>query len=73
LKVGFKKLFFWDELNKIHELNPLCVLDFFVNEEFQRNGFGKVINLKINLLTENYNLYKNLFMIFCYLIKINLI
>jgi alpha-tubulin N-acetyltransferase 1 len=45
LKVGLKKLFFWDELSKIHELNPLCVLDFYVNEEYQRNGFGKVLLL----------------------------
>jgi len=42
LKVGFKKLFFWDESNKIHEIKPLCVLDFYINEEYQRNGFGKV-------------------------------
>ena len=45
LKVGFKKLFFWNEINKIHEITPLCVLDFYVNEEFQRHGVGKVINL----------------------------
>jgi len=43
LKVGYKRLFFWDELYKIRELNPLCVLDFYVNDEYQRNGFGKVV------------------------------
>lgn len=43
IKIGIKKLFFWNEMNKIKELKPLCLLDFYVNEEYQRNGFGKVI------------------------------
>jgi alpha-tubulin N-acetyltransferase 1 len=42
LKIGSKKLFFWDESTKIKELNPICLLDFYVNEEYQRNGYGKV-------------------------------
>ena len=42
LKIGKKKLFFWDEMSKIKELMPLCLLDFYVNEEYQRNGYGKV-------------------------------
>jgi hypothetical protein len=42
IKIGVKKLFFWNEMNKIKELKPLCLLDFYVNENYQRNGFGKV-------------------------------
>jgi alpha-tubulin N-acetyltransferase 1 len=42
LKTGFKKLFFWDDMNRIKELSPLCILDFYIHEDYQRNGFGKV-------------------------------
>lgn len=41
LKVGRKKLFIIDERGKLHEDNPLCVLDFYVHESRQRMGFGK--------------------------------
>lgn len=44
LKIGSKKLFFWNEMNKIKELKPLCLLDFYVSENYQRNGYGKVKN-----------------------------
>jgi alpha-tubulin N-acetyltransferase 1 len=42
LKVGKKKLFIVDEIAKIREINPMCVLDFYVHESQQRNGYGKV-------------------------------
>lgn len=54
LRIGFKRLFFWNELNKIQELTPLCVLDFYVNEEYQRNGFGKV---KTNYKNNHYSIF----------------
>eukprot|EP00762_Andalucia_godoyi_P002545 ANDGO_02706.mRNA.1 Alpha-tubulin N-acetyltransferase len=40
LKVGHKRLFIRDEVGKIHEINPLCVLDFYVHESCQRSGIG---------------------------------
>jgi len=43
LKIGFKHLFLFDQLGKIHELNPLCVLDFYVHETKQRRGYGKIL------------------------------
>jgi alpha-tubulin N-acetyltransferase 1 len=32
LKVGFKNLFYHDKLGVVHEIKPLCVLDFYVHE-----------------------------------------
>jgi alpha-tubulin N-acetyltransferase 1 len=49
LKVGVKTLFVTvslyaitqDELNRQVEISPLCVLDFFIDNNLQRKGFGK--------------------------------
>ncbi|XP_064407761.1 alpha-tubulin N-acetyltransferase 1 isoform X2 [Latimeria chalumnae] len=41
LKVGSKKLFVLDRNGAHHELEPLCVLDFYVHESLQRHGYGK--------------------------------
>lgn len=41
LKVGRKKLFVYDNSKAQHELEPLCVLDFYVHESRQRMGCGK--------------------------------
>ena len=41
LKIGYKKLFISTEFGEIKEINPLCVLDFYVTEEVQRQGIGK--------------------------------
>lgn len=41
LKIGQKNLFIRDNFGNINEIQPLCVLDFYVHENFQRNGFGK--------------------------------
>jgi alpha-tubulin N-acetyltransferase 1 len=38
LKVGVKKLFIRNDSGAIKEINPLCVLDFYVHESVQRNG-----------------------------------
>ena len=51
IKIGIKKLFFWNQNNKIRELKPICLLDFYVNENYQRNGLGKVYNyIKLYLI-----------------------
>nr|KAJ3419717.1 hypothetical protein HK105_006588 [Polyrhizophydium stewartii] len=41
LKVGIKKLFLVDEYGRQIEISPLCVLDFYIHEAYQRQGFGK--------------------------------
>ena len=41
LKVGEKHLFVYDAQGRNHEINALCVLDFYVHESQQRKGFGK--------------------------------
>ena len=41
LKVGYKNLFHCDARGQMRELpNQLCVLDFYVHEDYQRGGFG---------------------------------
>ncbi|XP_077599529.1 alpha-tubulin N-acetyltransferase 1 isoform X3 [Stigmatopora nigra] len=40
LKVGYKKLFLLDQQGLHKEAEPLCVLDFFISENLQRNGYG---------------------------------
>ena len=42
LKICKKKLFIRNESGKIFEINPLCLLDFYVHESVQRQGAGKV-------------------------------
>lgn len=41
LKVGLKKLFLLDLQSVQYEVNPVCVLDFYVHESRQRTGCGK--------------------------------
>ncbi|KAJ3321528.1 Alpha-tubulin N-acetyltransferase 1 [Boothiomyces sp. JEL0866] len=41
LKVGTKKLFVVDANNRHIEISPLCVLDFYIDEKLQRQGYGK--------------------------------
>lgn len=43
LKVGRKKLFVFDAAGAHHEMQPLCVLDFYVHESKQRMGCGKAL------------------------------
>ncbi|KAJ8273819.1 hypothetical protein GJAV_G00105860 [Gymnothorax javanicus] len=40
LKVGYKKLFLLDQQGAHVEIEPLCVLDFYVKENLQRHGYG---------------------------------
>lgn len=41
LKIGKKKLFVFDAMGQYHEIEPLCVLDFYIHESKQRKGCGK--------------------------------
>lgn len=43
LKVGKKKLFVFDAAGVHHEVQPLCVLDFYVHESKQRMGCGRAL------------------------------
>ncbi|DAZ96332.1 TPA: hypothetical protein N0F65_008456 [Lagenidium giganteum] len=40
LKTGVKHLFYVDTKGQYKELDPLCLLDFYVDEQFQRHGIG---------------------------------
>ncbi|CAG7784955.1 unnamed protein product [Allacma fusca] len=41
LKIGRKKLFVFDQTGVQHEMNPMCILDFYVHESRQRMGCGR--------------------------------
>ncbi|CAD8115754.1 unnamed protein product [Paramecium primaurelia] len=41
LKIGRKNLFYRDLNGVIKEIQPICVLDFYVHESVQRKGIGK--------------------------------
>lgn len=41
LKVGVKKLFIRNAGGVYKEIDPLCVLDFYVHEAYQRTGIGR--------------------------------
>ncbi|XP_047524300.1 alpha-tubulin N-acetyltransferase 1-like isoform X2 [Pieris napi] len=41
LKIGVKSLYLHDESLICHKVSPLCILDFYVLEEYQKMGFGK--------------------------------
>ncbi|XP_077335091.1 alpha-tubulin N-acetyltransferase 1 [Lithobates pipiens] len=43
LKVGYKKLFVLDHKGSHIEVEPLCILDFYIHESLQRHGFGKEV------------------------------
>ncbi|KAF6772297.1 hypothetical protein AHF37_08541 [Paragonimus kellicotti] len=41
LKIGEKRLFLHDNQGVCTELEPLCILDFYIHESVQRMGHGK--------------------------------
>ncbi|XP_036997226.1 alpha-tubulin N-acetyltransferase 1 isoform X3 [Artibeus jamaicensis] len=41
LKVGYKKLFVLDDHEAHNEVEPLCILDFYIHESLQRHGHGQ--------------------------------
>ena len=43
IKLGSKKLFHRSSNGGVHEITPLCVLDFYVNERCQRQGVGHAL------------------------------
>jgi len=43
LKVGTKKLFIRTKTGELKEIDPLCVLDFYVVESEQRSGHGRLL------------------------------
>jgi alpha-tubulin N-acetyltransferase 1 len=43
IKVGVVNLYVYDAQNKMHNLKPLCILDFYVDESRQRTGVGKLL------------------------------
>jgi GNAT superfamily N-acetyltransferase len=56
LKVGRKKLFVFDAAGAYHEMEVLCVLDFYVHESKQRMGCGKALYeymLKVSFCTHS--------------------
>lgn len=57
LKVGQKHLFLFDEREQVHELEPLCVLDFYVVPSRQRSGLGRSL-FDYMLHVSTYNLPK---------------
>lgn len=40
IKVGTKQLFVLDHDGTHHQTHPLCVLDFYIDESYQRKGYG---------------------------------
>lgn len=43
IKIGVKNLIYNDRAAKLKELQPMCVLDFYVEESMQRHGWGRRI------------------------------
>ncbi|KAF7260517.1 hypothetical protein EG68_02257 [Paragonimus skrjabini miyazakii] len=41
LKIGEKRLFLHDNQGVCTELEPLCILDFYIHESMQRMGYGR--------------------------------
>ncbi|KAA3670828.1 alpha-tubulin N-acetyltransferase 1, partial [Paragonimus westermani] len=41
LKTGEKRLFMHDNQGVCTELEPLCILDFYIHDSMQRRGYGK--------------------------------
>ena len=41
IKVGYKQLFVRGRGGEMHEMKPLAVLDFYVDAQVQRGGYGK--------------------------------
>uniref|UniRef100_A0A1X7TI66 N-acetyltransferase domain-containing protein n=1 Tax=Amphimedon queenslandica TaxID=400682 RepID=A0A1X7TI66_AMPQE len=41
IKTGRKRLFLTDNRTLLHEVEPLCIMDFYVHETQQRRGHGK--------------------------------
>ncbi len=47
IKYSFRHLYFFTPKGKSVECDPICILDFFVLESFQRKGYGKLLLDKV--------------------------
>ncbi|CAG9539814.1 unnamed protein product [Cercopithifilaria johnstoni] len=43
LKIGYKNLYLMDQSTRSFEVVPLCVLDFYVHDTLQRQGYGHAL------------------------------
>jgi GNAT superfamily N-acetyltransferase len=72
LKVGRKKLFVFDAAGAHHEMQALCVLDFYVHESRQRMGCGKALYeymLRVSFCTHSSTFIVNIFISFLILLQ----
>lgn len=50
LKMGRKRLFLFDEHGEVREVEPMCVLDFYIKRDRQRLGLGyRLFNYMLNV------------------------
>ncbi|XP_035039250.1 alpha-tubulin N-acetyltransferase 1 isoform X2 [Hippoglossus stenolepis] len=61
LKVGYKKLFLLDRQGVHIEAEPLCVLDFYIAENFQRHGYGSEL-FDFMLQVNNFVVFEGFFL-----------
>ena len=41
--MGFKQIFIYVEVGTPKEINPFCVLYFYIYEKYKRKGYGKIM------------------------------
>lgn len=46
IKVGYKLLFIYDKIGAQIEINPLCILDFYIYASYKRNSMGTLCSMK---------------------------
>jgi hypothetical protein len=63
LKYGIKDLFFYKKNGIISQSSPICLLDFYVDENVQREGIG--LSLFKKMLEVNFFIYKFIVMYIC--------
>ncbi|XP_015426150.1 PREDICTED: alpha-tubulin N-acetyltransferase 1 isoform X4 [Myotis davidii] len=60
LKVGYKKLFVLDDREAHNEVEPLCILDFYIHETLQRHGHGREL-FQYMLQVNNFVIFEGFF------------
>ena len=59
LKVAHKKLVLKDSAGSEKQYEPLCLLDFFVDTEYQRKGHGtKLFSYMLKVRPNDFSQYK---------------
>ncbi|XP_048661954.1 alpha-tubulin N-acetyltransferase 1 [Marmota marmota marmota] len=64
LKVGYKKLFVLDDREAHNEVEPLCILDFYIHESVQRHGHGRELfqhMLQVSFCVNNFVIFEGFF------------